>query len=412
MLIITSLLSLLVVIVTILVMLGVIVFVHELGHFLAAKAAGVLVEEFGLGMPPRLLGIQRLAQEWRILRGPKAPHDVEHTVYSVNSLPIGGFVRLYGDGAGGEGGAVDERLKHRSFDSAHVWWRLLIMVAGVLMNILLAVIIYYILIIPNGMMSERLPLIGSPSFAFGRTERSIGVASIVPDSPAESAGLRSEDIILEVRPVVAGQDWTPMRRPGDLIDIVSSHDGKDIEVHLRDFTSGRERTITVKPRYNREEKRAMIGVALMDFVTIRYDRGVEPYLAGWLHAWNITSYNVQTLKEVVSTAFEEKKPAIIGEAVTGPVGIGRVIDKIIKGSGKRTLENLLNLSALISLSLSVVNILPFPARDGGRVVMLLPEIVTGRRVNKRFEQYVNIIGFAFLIGLSIVITIKDVIHLW
>ncbi len=156
----------------------------------------------------------------------------------------------------------------------------------------------------------------------------------------------------------------------------------------------------------------MIGAGLMDFVTIKYDKGIEPYLAGWMHSWNITSYNFQALGTMVSYAVVEKKPEIIAETVTGPVGIGRVIDKILKGSGERTLDNLLNLTAIISLSLAVVNILPLPALDGGRLLLLLPEIITGRRVNKKFEQYVNVAGFIFLIGLSILITIKDVIHLW
>jgi len=412
MLILSFILSVILVVITILIILGIIVLVHEFGHFAVARKAGVLVEEFGLGMPPRLFGIQKIGEKWNVVKGPKASRHIEHTLYSINTLPIGGFVRLYGDGAGGEGGEVDERLASRAFDNASVWWRAAIMVAGVAMNIFLAVLIYYILLSKNGFVSDRLPLIGNPTFAFGSTERSIGISNIVEGSPAEKAGLKAEDIVLEVRPHSEKSEWIPMRKPNDLIAIVKANNGVSVDVHVKDFTSSVERVVTVKPEYNKAEKRAMIGAGLMDFVTIKYDQGLEPYLAGWMHSWNITSYNFQALGTMVSYAIVEKKPEIIGETVTGPIGIGRVIDKILKGSGDKTMDNLLNLMAIISLSLAVVNILPLPALDGGRLLLLAPEMITGKRINKKFEQYVNVAGFIFLIGLSILITIKDVIHLW
>jgi regulator of sigma E protease len=406
------LISLFFVVVTILIMLGIIVMIHEFGHFIVARKAGVLVEEFGIGMPPRVYGMQKIENVWHHVRGPKAPRNIEHTLYSINSLPIGGFVRLYGDGAGGEGGEIDARLATRAFDNAGVWWRAAIMIAGVAMNILLAVIIYYILLSKNGFTSERLPLIGNPTFAFGTIERSIGISNIVRDSPAQKSGLRAEDIILEVRPHTSANLWIQMKKPNDLISIVKANNGVPVDIHVKDFTSSRERVVTVEPVFNEKEKRAMIGAGLMDFVTIRYDRGYERYLAGWLHSWNIASYNFQALGTMISYAITEKKPEIIGETVTGPVGIGVVIDKILKGSGERTLDNLLNLMAIISLSLAVVNILPLPALDGGRLLLLAPEMLTGRKINKKFEQYVNVVGFIFLIGLSVLITIKDVIRLW
>lgn len=406
------LLSIIFVVVTILIILGIIVLVHEFGHFIVARRAGVLVEEFGIGMPPRLFGIQKIEGKWHVVKGPNAPRDIEHTLYSVNALPIGGFVRLYGDGAGGEGGEVESRLASKAFDTASVWWRAAVMVAGVCMNILLAVTIYYVLLAGNGFVSDRLPLIGNPTFAFGTTERSIGISDIVDGSPAEKSGLKSEDIVLEVRPHTASNAWIPMNNPSDLITVVKANNGVPVDVHVKDFTSGVERVVTVKPLYNEKEKRAMIGAGLMDFVTIRYDKGYERYLAGWLHAWNVTSYNFQALGTMVSYAVVEKKPEIIAETVTGPVGIGKVIDKILKDSGEKTIVNLLNLTAIISLSLAVVNILPLPALDGGRLVLLIPEMISGRRVNKKLEQYLNVAGFIFLIGLSVLITIKDVIHLW
>ena len=122
MFIIVSALTTLSVVFVIIVIFGLLVCLHEFGHFIAARRAGVLVEEFGFGMPPRLIGIQRIGKKWRIVKGSKVPTQIEHTIYSLNALPIGGFVKLYGDGTGGEGGEVMPKLAHRSFDNASVWW--------------------------------------------------------------------------------------------------------------------------------------------------------------------------------------------------------------------------------------------------------------------------------------------------
>lgn len=412
MFILTPILSTLPVLFVIVVVLGVIVIIHEFGHFIAARRSGVLVEEFGFGMPPRVIGIQRIDGKVHIVHGSKAPLSREHTVYSLNALPIGGFVRLYGDGDGGEGGVVDPRLAHVSLDHAAAWKRLIIMIAGVTMNIVLAVAIYTLLLAKNGFVSEQLPLIGKPTFHFGTVEKSIGITSIVQGSPAEKAGLRAEEIVIEVRPQKGNGEWIPMRAPSDLISIVKAHDGVPVEVHVKDFTSGVERTVTVKPIYNVKEKRAMIGAQLMELAMIRYNTSAERIFSGFLHSWNMGSYNLQAIGTVFSYAKESGKPELVAEAVSGPIGIGRVVDKILKNSGGKMVENLLNLMALISLSLATMNILPFPALDGGRVLLLLPELLFRKRINRTFEQYVNIAGFFVLIAFSIIITVKDVIRLW
>lgn len=394
-------------------LLGVVVCIHELGHFFAARAAGVLVEEFGFGMPPRILGIQKIGKKWLFFHGKKKPTDIQHTMYSLNALPIGGFVRLYGDGAGGEGGVIDPHLAHKALDRASVWWRFVVMVAGVMMNVALAVGIYYVLMVKNGFVSEQLPLIGNPSFAFGSVERSIGISSIVKNSPAEAAGLKSEDLVIAVMTNRNQGEWLPITHPEDLINIVKTNDGDAVDVKVKDYTSDVERVVRVVPVYNEKEKRAMIGAGLMDLVTLKYEKPLEKVFVGFVHSWNMASYNVQALGNIVSVAFEEKKPQIIGEAVSGPIGIGRVVDKILRGSaGLRIIENLLNLTAVISLSLAFINILPIPALDGGRILFLLPEMILGKKLHPKIEQYVNIAGFVALIALSIVITIKDIVRLW
>lgn len=392
-----------------LLILGVIVFLHELGHFLVARKAGVLVEEFGLGMPPRAFGLQRINGKWRFLWGTKTPQDIRYTVYSINWLPLGGFVKLYGDGAGGEGGEIDPALADKAFENKNVWARAAVMVAGVVMNILLAAAIFYFLLGKNGFVSDRIPLIGKPNLPFGKTEQSVAAIGVLKDSPAEKAGIKKEDIILKVRPVGAIV-WREIQKPTDLIDEIKKNDGKPVEVELRQYTSGQMRTVTVVPKYDKKEKRAMIGVSLANLVRFRYETPIEKALSGFMHSYNLTSYNLQLIGTLFSYAIESKQPQIVGDAVSGPVAIGSVVGDTLKKSGDKTVDNLLNLAGLISLSLAFMNILPIPALDGGRLFLLLPEMIIGKRVPKTVEKYINIIGFFTLIALSVLITIKDIIR--
>ncbi|MFO0703527.1 MAG: M50 family metallopeptidase [Patescibacteria group bacterium] len=396
-------------VVVFLFILGFIVFLHELGHFLVARKSGVLVEEFGIGMPPRAVGFQKIDNKWRVLWGNKSPEDIRYTVYSLNWLPLGGFVKLYGDGAGGEGGEVLPQLADKAFENKNVWARAAIMVAGVVMNILLAAAIFYFLLGKNGFVSDRVPLIGSPNLPFGKTETSVAAINVLKESPADKAGIKKEDIILRVR-TVGSTEWKVVTKPNDLIDEVKKNDGKKVEVELKNYSSGAMRNVVVTPKYDKKEKRAMIGVSLANLVRFRYETPFEKALSGFMHSYNLTTYNLQLLGSLFSYAIESKQPQIVGDAVSGPVAIGSVVGDTLKKSGDKVIDNLLNLAALISLSLAFMNILPIPALDGGRLFLLLPEMIIRKRVPKTVEKYINIVGFFVLIGLSIAITIKDIIR--
>ncbi len=396
-------------IIVFLLILGIIVCIHEFGHFIVARRAGVLVEEFGLGMPPRAIGVQRIKGKWEIIMGNRHPRDITHTIYSLNWLPLGGFVKLYGDGAGGEGGDIDPKYASLAFEHKNVWARAAVMVAGVTMNVLLAAVIYYFLLAKSGFVSDRIPLIGSPRFVFGSMVQSIAAIEVKENSPAARAGIKKEDVILRVKPVKASE-WVAIAKPSDLITEVKKNNGNPVMVELKDFTSGAMRTVTVTPQFDAKEKRAMIGVSLANLVQIRYDKPHEKLLAGFMHSYNLTTYNVQLVGTIVSYAFESKQPQLVGDAVSGPVAIGSVVGDTLRKSGDKVFDNLLNLAALISLSLAFMNILPIPALDGGRLMILLPEMFLRKKVPKNVERYINVVGFVLLMALSVLITVKDIIR--
>jgi regulator of sigma E protease len=404
------------------IILTVVVFIHEMGHFLAARYFGVLVEEFGIGMPPRLAGLQWYRGVRHVLRGHKKPPSHTDTVFSFNWLPLGGFVRLYGDGAGGEGGHIDPTLRHRALGSASVWGRFVIMIAGVVMNVLLAVVIYYGLLVTHGYQSDRLPLILDATFPFGKMITTIGTMQVAPGSPAEAAGIPTQALFLRVRQATCPDGiickkediaWDTISEPNDLIEHVQSHGARPIELELQsNFLNPETHRVFVTPRYDEKLKRHIIGVSLFRFVTLDYSTSLSDKLfAGPMHAWNLLQYNYLTQKHIFGRALQERNARIAGEAMGGPVAIASVVHDTIQKSGTDTIRNLLSLTALISLSLAFMNILPFPALDGGRIMLLIPEAITGKKIHHKVENYINIAGFALLIVLSIAVTFQDIFRL-
>jgi regulator of sigma E protease len=398
-----------------LLILGIIVFVHELGHFLVARKNGVLVEEFGIGIPPRLIGIQKDGDKLRILWGNAKPQNIENTIYSFNWLPIGGFVKLYGDGAGGEGSHIDPKLQNKAFENKGVWARASVMVAGVLMNFIFASAIFYFLLWQNGFVSDRFPLIGHPHIPFGQKVQSVVAIAVTEDSPAKEAGLAREDILLRIKSgdeSTSSQDesdWLDINQPSDLVNFITTNGEKPVMLEVKKLSNGQTRNVVVTPRFDPSEKRPLIGVNLASLVQVSYSSMTDRIFAGFLHSYNLTAYNLQLLGVMFFHAIETKQPQLFGEAVSGPVAIGALVGETISRSGDKVFYNLLNLSAIISLSLAFMNILPIPALDGGRIALLIPEMLFRRKIPKPIEKYINYFGFFILIALSFAITIKDIV---
>lgn len=372
--------------------LALLVLIHEFGHFIAAKRNGVLVEEFGFGFPPRVWG-----------------KKIGETLYSINLLPIGGFVKLYGEEYHETDANYDPKLAKRAFVNKKPWQKSVIILAGVFMNVLLAVFIYYILLATNNFKSDPFTLFGDYKFRFGTQEGQVVIANIVKKSPADQAGVEIGDVVQRIQP--QGANWMTVRSAEEMIKYINAAQGKNMTIDLVNIKNNKMKTIIVTPKYNPELKRALIGVGLAQSVVLSYQQPIQRLTSGFLHSYNIMSYSMNTMGFFISSSFKEKSLGPVSETVSGPVGIFNVVSDIVQFSGSKLFINLAQLMGLLSLSLASINVLPFPALDGGRMVFVLYEWISGKRPNQTIERYVNMVGFFTLIILAVVISINDVVRL-
>lgn len=356
----------LVTIILFIAILGILVFVHELGHFIMARKMGMAVEEFGFGFPPRLFGIKR-----------------GKTMYSINLIPVGGFVKIKGEQG-------DQRDADDSFAHKKIWQRAVVLSAGVAMNVLLA----YVLI--SFGLAVGLPSVstGSAPAHSTVTNQALQIIQVSNDSPAAAAGLSSGDIIksidqTSVQTVTAFQEYTKVR--ADTPITVTVQRGKAV------------RTIQVTPKNNAGENSAIIGVYLAETATVRY----VWYAALWQGARTTIDIGWQ----IIVTFFTIIKNLIIGHGVgldvAGPVGIAAMTGQVAKLGAIYILQ----FTALLSINLAIINFVPFPALDGGRVLFLIIEKIRRKAVNQRVEAIIHNVGFFLLLSLVALVTFRDVTRL-
>ncbi len=335
-------------ILTFFVVLATLVIAHEAGHFGFAKLFGVRVEEFGLGFPPRL-------KSWR--RG--------GTLYSLNALPLGGFVKMYGEN--GESDARD------SFGAKPPWQRLIILVAGPFMNLLLALLLFF------------------ATFAIAFPDGSTVITSVQPHSPALSAGLRPGDRIIAV-------DNQPVSYRSQLQEAIDGHLGDPVT--LRVLRGKHTVTIRVVPRQNPGRGQGPVGILLTDQVMRRYG----PVTAA--------QKSVQAMREFATATFQMlvSIPRQGTSQVSGPVGIADTTTRTVSATPKNGIAPLLLLIAVLSGSLGLLNLLPIPALDGGRVLFVLISWVRRRNIDPEVEGLVHLVGMSVLLLLIILISYQDVVR--
>lgn len=346
--------------------ISVLVLVHELGHFWTAKRAGMKVEEFGFGFPPRIFGIKR-----------------GETIYSLNWIPFGGFVKIFGED--------DNREKSEgSFASAKAGTRALVIVAGVLMNVLLAIVLLAI----GNFIGLRVGLLE------GQTDNTrdlkIQITQIEPESPAQKSGLRQLDEIVGFK---IKSEVLPVTSVKEVQNIVDANRGREITVEIR---RGKEITShPIVPRENPPKNQGALGISLLTTGVVKFPW----YQAIWR---GIRDTGVVLMNTAVGYGTVLKNLLTTGSAgvqLSGPVGIA-----VITGQAARLgFSYLLQLTALISVNLAILNIIPFPALDGGRLLFIIIEKIKGSPVSKSVEAAVNAFGFVLLIILMIAVTTKDII---
>jgi regulator of sigma E protease len=366
-----------------LLILSLLILVHELGHFLVARKNGVRVEEFGLGLPPRVFG-----------------KKIGETIYSLNLLPFGGFVKLSGE----DESEIDSEqpADPRSFISKTPLQRALILVAGVFMNFMLAVVLYYTFFFMTGFKTLTLPLLFDYQFKYGQVNAThTVVAGFSEDSPLEMAGAEPGEAVLRI-------DGMAVNSLEELRNVLADKAGQEVNVVLTDLrtTDEVERVLTVVPQAN-EEGQGILGIFLGSAANLSYE-GTERVFAGFLHTYNMLSYTRHVLGQLIGLSVSEGSIAPVSEGVAGPVGIYSVVGAILNYGGPQAYLGLIDFIALMSLSLAFLNIMPFPALDGGRLVFVFIEMIVGKRVKPSIEVAIHKWGIALLLGLIVLITIKDV----
>lgn len=316
------------------------IFVHELGHFIVAKACGVKVNEFAIGMGPAIFKKQK-----------------GETLYAVRLFPIGGFCAMEGEDEDSE--------DDRAFNNKPAWQRALVLTAGSFMNLLTAVVLMIVI-----------------AFVVGQATTTIN--EVLDDSPAYRAGMMSGDRIVEV-------DGTAVDEWNDVITYIgeSSRDTADIVVE-RD---GAQQTLTAALEYDKESGRNKIGITPEMKHSVAGSVG-----SGMKNTWNMTVMMYKVIKQLFTGDVSVSE-------LSGPVGIVYAVNQ----SAKAGVIYVVYLASLLSLNLAIMNMLPFPALDGGRLLFLLIRKITGKRITDAIEGKIHFIGIILLMVLMVYVTWNDIV---
>ncbi len=356
------------------IILAVLILVHEFGHFIVAKKNGIRVDEFGIGFPPKLYG-----------------KKFGETEYTLNLFPIGGFVKIFGETPNEE--SISGPDSRRSFVHKPKWVQAAVISAGVFFNILLA----WVLISIGFMIGLPTPVDVAPASGTIR-DVSVVVTSVLPESPAEIAGLKTGDRI------------SSYGRTGQL---VSAPQISDIQSRIADsfgnevifgITRGKETlTLPIVPTEGIIDEGFAIGISMSDIGIV----SLPPHLALWEGGKLTATLTSATFLGLIGFFGGLFSGSADLSAVAGPVGIvGIVGDAASFG-----FVYLISLAALISINLAIINLLPFPALDGGRLLFIIIEIFKGSAIKPHIANTVNAIGFGLLILLMLVITYNDIVRI-
>ncbi|MEF3692329.1 MAG: RIP metalloprotease RseP [Candidatus Moraniibacteriota bacterium] len=363
--------------------LGVLIFVHELGHFLVAIRNGIKADEFGFGFPPRIVGAVKNDKtgKYEIVWGEKEVKS-KNTVFSLNWIPLGGFVKIKGE----DGGTLDKD----SFATKSAWARIKVLAAGVTMNFILAwflLSIVFILGAPEAIEDDKKV-----------KDAKVQISQVIDDSPAKEMGLAVGDQVIKI---CDGKNIC--RTIGKVEEMQSFINERKGEKLIFTIKRGDEiKELEGMPRKEYPGDQGSLGVSLARTALVQYP-WYEAIGKGLTAVFDMIVLILVTLGALIGKLFTGGKPAM---DVAGPIGIA-IMTKQVSALG---LTYLLQFTAALSINLGIINILPFPALDGGRILFILIEKIKGSPINQKFEQMANSIGFALLLLLMVVVTFRDFIQ--
>ena len=345
------------------IVLSLLVFVHELGHFLMAKKMGMRVDEFGFGFPPRLFAIRK-----------------GETDYSINWIPLGGFVKIKGESG-------EHKGDNDSFASKKAWQRFVVLVAGVVMNLVLAFVLLsagFMLGLPS-VVDENTP--ASATIEQGE----LSIMSVLDDSPASEAGIQSGAVITAI-------DDRVFENAESARAYIKEHGQEGVSMTVKMGEDYVTHELVSEQLVGTDV--VGVGIGFVQTALVSY-----PFFESIARGFNATGmFTIEVVKAFWELLRNMVVSQEVGVELSGPVGIA-VLTGEVAALG---LVYLLQFTALLSINLAVINILPFPALDGGRILFLIIELFRGGKpVNERIETTVHNLGFALLMVLVLVVTYKD-----
>ena len=329
---------------------GLLILVHELGHFITAKSVGMRVDEFAIGFGPKLIS-----------------KKIGETLYSLRIIPLGGYNKIAGMDP-------DEEQDERSFSAKPIWARMLVIVAGSAMNLVLPVVLLFIVFVSAGIDTpSNQPVIGK----------------IFPDKPAAVAGLLPGDKVSAV-------NGTPIESWRDFVSVIQSHAGANLTIT---YARGAEqnKTAILTPEYDESTKRGIIGVMPL----------INKYQPGVIEAIGLAGKQTLFVAQSMVVGIAEMITGKAAADVAGPIGVAQMAGEV----AQLGIIPLLQFAAFLSINLGLINLLPVPVLDGGHVVTLAVEGLRGKPLNRNQMQFIQMIGFALLMLLFVVATFKDISRL-
>lgn len=355
------------------IVLVALVLVHEFGHFIVAKWTGMRVDEFGIGFPPRLFGVRK-----------------GETLYSVNALPIGGFVKIHGEDLNA---SREEADFARSFIAKSKKAQAAVLLAGVFMNVLFAWFLFTIAF-SNGVLT-------AVNENEAGSDAQLLVSQVIENSPASEAGLHSG---IRIQKLTSKTETLETLTPSAFVGFVQAHSEEPLTLTYREGDT--EKTSTLSPRTGITEsdgERPLLGVALTLVDVVK-----RPFLesVGDAFLFTIKGFS-QIAHGIVALIYDAFTFHADLSQVAGPVGmVGLVGEASAFG-----ITSLLMFTAFISLNLAVINLLPFPALDGGRLLFVIIEAVKGTPINPKYASILNMAGFVILLILMLAVTGHDIAKL-